>query len=165
MTAPVQPELRAGRAYRTRDLARWGRNPARLAQRLVREGKLREAAHGLYYAHIPSRFGPAPVPDEVLLQAFLDGEPFLISGPPRWNALGLGSAAMFATTLVYPSGSWSICSGTTRWQAWRSAAGMVGWGLEGLNRPTSARTGRRRGRCALAFCAERWLGRRRAHVG
>jgi hypothetical protein len=101
MTAPAQPDLQAGRAYRTRDLARWGKNPARLVQRLVREGKLREAAHGLYYAPVASKFGPAPVSDEVLLRAFLDGEPFLISGPPCWNALGLGSTAMFAATLVY----------------------------------------------------------------
>ena len=43
----------------------------------------------------------APVSDEVLLRAFLDDEPFLISGPPRWNPLGLGSTAMFASTLVY----------------------------------------------------------------
>lgn len=101
MTAPAQPGLIAGRAYRTRDLARWGKNPARLAQRLVRQGRLREAAHGLYYAPVPSKFGPAPVSDEVLLRALLDGEPFLISGPPRWNPLGLGSTAMFASTLVY----------------------------------------------------------------
>lgn len=101
MTAPAQPQLKAGRAYRTRDLARWGKNPARLARRLVRDGKLREAAHGLYYAPVASKFGPAPVPDEVLLHAFLGGESFLISGPPRWNALGLGSTAMFAATLVY----------------------------------------------------------------
>jgi hypothetical protein len=66
MTAPAQPELKAGRAYRTRDLAPWGRNPARLAQRLVREGRLREAAHGLYYTPVPSKFDPAPVSDEVL---------------------------------------------------------------------------------------------------
>ena len=101
MTAPAEPQLKAGLAYRTRDLARWGRNPTRLAQRLVREGRLREACHGLYYVPVPSKFGPAPVSDEVLLRAFLDGEPFLISGPPRWNALGLGSTAMFAATLVY----------------------------------------------------------------
>jgi hypothetical protein len=98
---PAQPGLKAGRAYRTRDLAPWGKNPARLAQRLVREGKLREAAHGLFYAPIATKFGPAPVPDDVLLRAFLGDEPFLISGPPRWNALGLGSTAMFAATLVY----------------------------------------------------------------
>jgi len=35
MTAPAEPQLKSGRAYRTRDLARWGRNPTRLAQRLV----------------------------------------------------------------------------------------------------------------------------------
>ena len=101
MRTPVPPTLRAGHAYRTRDLARWGKNPARLVQRLVREGRLREAAHGLYYAPVPSKFGPAPAADEVLLAAFLDDEPFLISGPPRWNALGLGATAMFASTLVY----------------------------------------------------------------
>ena len=101
MTAPAQPKLKAGRAYRTRDLARWVKNPSRLAQRLVREGRLREAAPGLYYAPVPSKFGPAPVSGEVLLRTFLDNEPFLISGPPRWNSLGLGSTAMFASTLVY----------------------------------------------------------------
>jgi hypothetical protein len=101
MTAAAHPELRPGQTYRTRDLARWGRNPARLARRLVREGRLREVTHGLYYTPVPSKFGPAPVADEVLLRAFLDGEPFLISGPPRWNALGLGATAMFASTLVY----------------------------------------------------------------
>lgn len=101
MTAAAQPDLQAGCAFRTRDLARWGKNPVRLAKRLVHEGRLREAAHGLYYTPITSKFGPAPVPDEVLLRAFLDGAPFLISGPPRWNALGLGSTAMFASTLVY----------------------------------------------------------------
>jgi len=72
-----------------------------LAQRLVREGRLREAAHGLYYAPQLSKFGPAPVSDEVLLRAFLGDGPFLITGPQRWNALGIGSTALFASTLVY----------------------------------------------------------------
>jgi hypothetical protein len=67
----------------------------------VDEGRLREAAHGLYYAPIPSKFGPAPAADEELLRAFLGSEPFLVTGPPQWNALGLGSTAMFAVTLVY----------------------------------------------------------------
>jgi hypothetical protein len=101
MTIAAHPDLEPGRAYRTRDLQRWGKNPARLAHRLVREGRLREAAHGLYYAPIASRFGPAPVSDSALLRAFLGDEPFLITGPPRWNALGLGSTAMFAAALVY----------------------------------------------------------------
>ena len=101
MSTAAQPQLEPGRAYRSRDLRRWSANPTRLARRLVDEGKLREAAHGLYYAPIPSKFGAAPAADEELLRAFLGGEPFLVTGPPRWNALGLGSTAMFATTLVY----------------------------------------------------------------
>jgi hypothetical protein len=101
MSAAAQPQLEPGRAYRTRELRRWSANPTRLARRLVDEGKLREAAHGLYYAPIPTRFGPAPPPGEELLRAFLGGAPFLVTGPPYWNALGLGSTAMFAVTLVY----------------------------------------------------------------
>lgn len=101
MNTPAQPDLEPGRAYRTRDLRPWSANPTRLARRLVDEGKLREAAHGLYYAPRPTRFGPAPAPDEELLRAFLCGEPFLVTGPPHWNALDLGSTAMFAVKLVY----------------------------------------------------------------
>jgi len=101
MTAAAQPELRPGRAYRTRNLRRWSANPTRLARRLVREGRLRRAAHGLFYAPIPTRFGPAPPEEIELLRAFFGGSPFLISGPPRWNALDLGATAMFAATLVY----------------------------------------------------------------
>jgi hypothetical protein len=101
MSIAAQPQLEAGRAYRTRDLRRWSANPTRLARRLVDEGKLREAAHGLYYAPIPTKFGPAPAAGEELLRAFLADEPFLVTGPPQWNALGLGSTAMFAVTLVY----------------------------------------------------------------
>ncbi len=97
----TQPELEPGRAYRTRDLRRFSANPTRLARRLVREGRLRRAAHGLYYAPVPSRFGPAPVSDTELLRVFLGGSPFIISGPPKWNALGLGSTAVFSVTLVY----------------------------------------------------------------
>jgi hypothetical protein len=101
MSTAAQPELEPGRAYRTRDLRRWSKNPTRLARRLVDEGKLRQAAHGLYYAPIPSKFGPAPASDEELLRALLGSEPFLITGPPCWNPLGLGSTAMFAVKLVY----------------------------------------------------------------
>jgi hypothetical protein len=101
MNTPAQPELQPGRAYRTRDLRHWSANPTRLARRLVNEGRLREAAHGLYYAPRPTRFGPAPASDEELLRAFLGGEPYVVTGPPYWNALGLGATAMFAVKLVY----------------------------------------------------------------
>jgi hypothetical protein len=101
MSVASQTALEPGRAYRTRELRRFDANPTRLARRLVREGKLREAAHGLFYAPVRTRFGAAPARDEELLRAFLGDSPFVITGPPRWNALGLGSTSMFATTLVY----------------------------------------------------------------
>jgi len=97
----AQPDLDPGRAYRTQELRRWSANPARLAKRLVCEGKLRQAAYGLFYAPIKSRFGEVPARDEELLRAFLADSPFVITGPPRWNALGLGSTAMFAATMAY----------------------------------------------------------------
>jgi hypothetical protein len=99
MTAQLEP----GRVYRTRDLREWSANPTRLARRLVREGKLREAARGLFYAPIQTRFGPAPASEEELLRGFLGDDRFVITGPPRWNMLRLGSTAMFAVTLVYNS--------------------------------------------------------------
>ena len=35
------------------------------------------------------------------MRAFLDGAPFVFTGPEQWNALGLGTTAVFATPLVY----------------------------------------------------------------
>ena len=101
MSLAAQPDLEPGRVYRTRDLRCWSANPTRMAKRLVREGRLRQAAHGLFYAPAQSRFGPAPPSETEMLRAFLDGSPFIISGPPMWNSLGLGTTAMFAATLVY----------------------------------------------------------------
>ncbi len=43
----------------------------------------------------------APAPEAELLRAFFGRDPFVITGPPRWNALGLGSTAVFAATLAY----------------------------------------------------------------
>jgi hypothetical protein len=82
MSIAAQSELEPGRAYRTRDFERWGKNPTRLARRLVRDGTLREAARGIYYMPDKSRFGPVPATDETLLHAFLNNKPFVITGPP-----------------------------------------------------------------------------------
>ena len=101
MSKAAHPIIKPGRACRTRHLRRWSANPTRLAIRLVRDGRLRRAAHGLFYAPVASRFGVAPPPDTELLRAFLDDTAFVITGPARWNALGLGSTALFAATLVY----------------------------------------------------------------
>ena len=101
MTAGAHPTFEPGRVYRTRELKQWSANPPRLAQRLVREGQLVQLAHGLFAAPRNSRFGQVPPTDEALLRAFLDGAPFVFTGPERWNALGLGTTAVFATPLVY----------------------------------------------------------------
>jgi len=101
MTRAANPLIEPGKAYRTRDLAAWGANPARLAKRLVRTGQLVPLIRGLYMRPVASRFGQAPASDQELLHAFLDGAPFIFTGPERWNALGLGTTAVFAHPLVY----------------------------------------------------------------
>lgn len=101
MTASAQVRLQPGRVYRTRDLARWSANAPRLAQRLVRDGALVPLAHGLFFHPETSRFGTVPPTDEALMRAYLGGSPFVLTGTERWNALGLGSTAVHAATLVY----------------------------------------------------------------
>lgn len=101
MTAAAHPTFEPGRVYRTRELGQWSANAPRLAQRLVRDGQLVQLAHGLFTAPRRSRFGEVPPTDEALLRAFLGGEPFVFTGPERWNALGLGTTAVFAAPLVY----------------------------------------------------------------
>lgn len=87
--------------YRTRELAKWSANATRLAMRLVRDGELVRLGQGLFAAPKVSRFGNVPPSDSELLRSFLDGAPFVVTGPERWNALGLGTTATFATPLVY----------------------------------------------------------------
>jgi hypothetical protein len=101
MPTTTHPPLRPGRAYRTKDLSAWGANSPRLAKRLVREGQLVELAHGLFAHPRKGRFGVVPPADEEVMRAFLDGGRFVFTGPERWNALGLGTTALFATPLVY----------------------------------------------------------------
>ena len=97
---PVLP-LDAGRVYRTAEFGRWTRNPTRLAARLAERGTLRRLGHGLYLRPHSSHFGDVPPSDEALLRAFLGDAPFVVTGPPAWNALGLGATAVHADTLVY----------------------------------------------------------------
>lgn len=93
--------LDPGAVYRTAWLRRWGANPTRLAQKLEAHGLVKRLSHGLLYAPRISSFGEVPPSDEALLTAFLDGTPYVMTGPTRWNALGLGSTALFAHPLVY----------------------------------------------------------------
>ena len=101
MTAAIQLSLEPGRVYRTRELAAWGANAPRMAKRLVREGQMVRLAHGLFVHPRRSRFGAVPPTDAELMRAFLDGAPFVFTGPERWNLLGLGATAAFAASLVY----------------------------------------------------------------
>jgi len=95
------PNLEPGRVYRTREFARWGANPPRLAGRLVARGELVPLAHGLFACPKRGRFGTVPPADAELMRAFLDGSPFVFTGPDRWNPLCLGTTAVFAMPLVY----------------------------------------------------------------
>lgn len=99
--AKTKPRLERGRVYRTRDLERWAKNPTRLARQLVDVGKLVPLAHGLYLCPRQSRFGSLPPQPEELMRVFLNEGSFVFTGPAYWNALGLGSTAMFARPLVY----------------------------------------------------------------
>lgn len=101
MTRPATPELQQGQVLRTKDLSAWSANPVRLAQRLVREGRLQKLGQGLFAVPKTSRFGTVPPDLQTLLAAFLEGSPFVVTGPPAWNTLGLGSTAMWAQSLVY----------------------------------------------------------------
>ncbi len=98
---PAKPRLKAGRVYRTRDLAPWGKNASRLARRLTRDGQLVRLGHGLFSRPRRGRFGTVPPSDEESMRAFLDGGPFVFTGPDRWNTLGLGTTAVFPMPLLY----------------------------------------------------------------
>ena len=101
MATTADPKLEPGRVYRTRDLKAWGINAPRLAKRLVQEGKLVPLAHGLFAYPKNGRFGAVPPSDKELMRAFLEGTPFVFTGSEHWNALGLGTTAVFASPLVY----------------------------------------------------------------
>lgn len=101
MPTAARPQLEPGGVYRTRDLAPWARNAPRLAKRLEREGVLVRLRNGLFLHPRAGRFGPVPPSDGQLLRRFLDDSPFVVTGPERWNALGLGTTAAFVYPLVY----------------------------------------------------------------
>jgi hypothetical protein len=101
MNTAMEPRLRTGRVYRTSDLEQWSSNPTRLAARLVDEGKLRKLRHGLYYRPKRGRFGEVPPNERELVRSFLGSQEFVLTGPDKWNSLGLGSTGVAATRLVY----------------------------------------------------------------
>lgn len=101
MPSSAHPKLEPGRVYRTRDLSPWAMNAPRLARRLEQEGVLVRLQNGLFFHPRPSKFGPVPPSDDEILRRFLDGSPYVVTGTERWNALGLGTTAASASSLVY----------------------------------------------------------------
>ncbi len=101
MSSSQHPKLEPGRVYRTRDFSPWAKNSPRLAKRLEQEGVLVRLRNGLFFHPRTSRFGAVPPADDEILNRFLDGSPYVVTGTERWNALGLGTTAAFASSLVY----------------------------------------------------------------
>jgi len=101
MSHPLPAGFTPGRVFRTRDLAAWSTNPTRLVRRWVDEGTCLRLKSGLYAIPKPTEFGMAPPTSGDLLARFLDGDPFVVTGPPVWNALRLGGTQLFALPLVY----------------------------------------------------------------
>lgn len=101
MPAAAQPALEPGRVYRTRDFLPWGRNAPRLAQRLVRDGLLRQLRHGVFEAPRAAKFGLVPAEDNQIVSTYLGTDDFLFTGSVHWNALGLGATGVQAVTWVY----------------------------------------------------------------
>ncbi len=101
MSRPATPTLHPGQVLRTKQLSAWSANPVRLAQRLVRDGHLLKLSHGLFAVPKRGRFGFVPPDLPTLVAAFLEGSPFVETGPSAWNTLGLGSMALWSHSLVY----------------------------------------------------------------
>lgn len=93
--------MEVNRVYHTHELRAFSANPTRWAKRLVDQGVLRQAAHGMYYLPRMSRWGPSSPDTLALLRAFLGDDQFLITGSLIWNALDLGITGMLAVELVY----------------------------------------------------------------
>jgi hypothetical protein len=67
----------------------------------VRDRELVPLGRGLFFHPKTGRFGQVPPGDEELLRGFLGRTPYVVSGPEAWNALGLGTTAVFVAPLVY----------------------------------------------------------------
>jgi hypothetical protein len=91
----LKPKLEPGHVYRAQEFEQ------ATLEELCREGRLAPLGRGLYGCLKQSRFGPVPPTEEALVRALLGDQPFVFTGPDYWNALGLGSTAVFARSLVY----------------------------------------------------------------
>lgn len=94
--APFGAGLEQGKVYRRDELG-----GVALLRSMLDGGELMSVGSGLYACPKASRFGNVPPTESALISALLRGEPFVVTGPEKWNALGLGTTAVFARALVY----------------------------------------------------------------
>ncbi len=99
--ADLARHLKAGRVYRREDLASRSTAVDRHLRELVKTGRLRKLAQGLYHAPKKSAFGDLPPTDEETVSAFLRDDDFLVFSPSAYNAVGLGTTQVYNRTWVY----------------------------------------------------------------
>lgn len=99
--AALKRRLRPGRVYRRCELARWSTAVDRHLKQLVLEGCLEKVSGGLYMVPRATRFGAAPAEAEVLVEAFLRDDRFLVVPPNAFNALKVGTTQLYNAPVVY----------------------------------------------------------------
>lgn len=99
--ADLARHLRPGRVYRREELAVQSTAVDRHLRELVKMGRLRKLAQGLYHAPKQSSFGDLPPSDEEAVSAFLRDKDFLVFSPSAYNAVGLGTTQVYNRTWVY----------------------------------------------------------------
>lgn len=93
--------LRPGRVYRREDLAEMSTAVDRHVRELVKEGRVKKLAQGMYYVPKVSSYGPVPPEDAEVVGSFLRDTEFLVFSPSAYNAVGLGTTQLYNRTLVY----------------------------------------------------------------
>jgi hypothetical protein len=97
----LKKRLRPGQVYRRGDLVRWSSAVDRHLKQLVEEGTLTKLAGGLYAYPKQTVFGKAPAEDDMLVEAFLKDDRFLLASPNAYNSLGVGTTQLYDKTVVY----------------------------------------------------------------
>lgn len=93
--------LRPGRVYRREALAEMSTAVDRHLRELVKDGRVKKLAQGMYYVPRVSSHGPVPPEDAEVVGNFLRDTEFLVFSPSAYNAVGLGTTQLYNCTLVY----------------------------------------------------------------
>ncbi len=93
--------LTSGKVYRRSDFLGMTSSVDRSLKALVGAGFLKKLQHGLYLAPKQTIFGEAMPDEEELLKKFLNDDHFVVYGPSRFNALGLGTTQLYNKRVVF----------------------------------------------------------------